>query len=654
MSKRHSLPIVALLAVIAGSSCTYLRAQGSAPAPGGAQIISYDSDITVNHDSTLLVRETIAVSFPSMQNAQGIYRDIATHYNDQFANPYVIHFEVVSLERDGQPEDFYLRKTADGLRIYLGKSGEIVPPGEHTYELTYTVDRELGDFPDHDELYWNVTGNGWILPIQKVTATVHFPQGIAPGAILLDAYTGRRGSAGSDFTASMARQGNATYRTTRALAPSEGMSIVARWPKGFVSPITDEQRHHYFLEDHQAGLIILTGLIVLLIYYIAAWFLGGRGPARREDTPGSEPPRGLSPAALRYFWRMDFDQKAMVADLVDLAVKKQLAILDDGTGAYILGRLKPGPAPTDGGEQISPDQAPPQVTADEKLVLDRLFAPDDTIRMDSAHRTLIGGAVEALHHHLRFGLEKFYFVANSGVLIPGLLISLATLARCGYAIQGGQGLPVLLLSAGLLPWSLGGLALAIFAIAAWRNAFSDPYHPPTARKRAIVISAVLLLFLIGEVAGLGVMLRASTPELVALLLLMVAINYLFYNIFKAPNRSRRALVEQIENFRMFLATTEPAPRDARTPPKISSVLFEKFLPYAMALNVEKAWGEKFATALGQAAQGKTMTYSPAWYSGPAWNPITASTFATTLANSFSSAISSAMRARVPRSGRGRR
>ena len=178
----------------------------------------------------------------------------------------------------------------------MGKSRETVPPGEHTYELTYTVDREIGFFPDHDELYWNVTGNGWIFPIQKASATVHLPKGIAQEAILLDAYTGRQGSAETDYTASADSQSNATFRTTRALGPYEGLTIVVRWPKGFVHPPTDDQKYRYFLEDNQASLIGLVGLIVVLIYYTAAWFwraaiLPGARSYRDPNHPGIFPCR---------------------------------------------------------------------------------------------------------------------------------------------------------------------------------------------------------------------------------------------------------------------------------------------------------------------------------------------------------------------------
>src|SRR5271157_3549734 len=202
MLKRFSIPTVALYTIFTWSSTIVLSAQGIAPAPASEQILSYDSDITVNRDATLLVRETITVFAMGAQIKHGIYRDFPTRYHDRFGNPYTIHFEVASLERDGQPEDFHLEKLPDGLRIYMGKSNETVPPGEHSYELAYTVDREIGFFPDHDELYWNVTGNGWIFPIQKASATIHLPKGIARQAIMLDAYTGRQGSAETDYTAS--------------------------------------------------------------------------------------------------------------------------------------------------------------------------------------------------------------------------------------------------------------------------------------------------------------------------------------------------------------------------------------------------------------------------------------------------------------------
>jgi hypothetical protein len=639
MFKRLALLTITLCTIFIWSFATDLNAQGAAPASAGGQTLSYDSDITVNPDSTLLVRETIAVNAAGAQIKHGIYRDLPTRYNDRFGNPYTIHFEVVSLERDGQAEDFHLEKLSNGLRIYMGKSRELVPPGEHSYELTYTVDREIGFFSDYDELYWNVTGNGWIFPIQKASATVHLPKGIAQAAILLDAYTGWQGSAETAFTASADNQSNATFAATRPLAPYEGLTVVTRWPKGFVHPPTEAQEHQYFLEDHQANIVGLVGLIVVLVYYTVAWFAVGRAPARGEIGPRSEPPRGFSPAALRYVWRMAFDQKTMIVNLVDLAIKKQLAILEDGSGAYILGRVKSNPRRVSPGPGSGEGPAP-EITPDEKLILDKLFAAEDPVPLAPSQQALVGGAVEALHRYLRSNLEKVYFLTNARYLIPGLLISFATIVRCGFTIQGGQRLLVLFLTLWLLPWSLGCLSLVNLAVAAWRNAFSDPHHAPTARKQAIVLSAICLPFVLGEVAGLGAVVWAASTGVAIALILLIVINYLFHILLKAPTHSGRALLDQIEGFRLFLVTTDKQPRNARTAPQATPILFEKFLPYAMALNVEKVWSEKFAVALSPTAPAGTDDYSPTWYSGPSWNRITAASFATSLGNSFSSAISS--------------
>ena len=650
MFKRPSLLSVTLCAIVAASFAPVLSAQEPAPGQVVEQIRSYDSDITVNPDGTLLVHETLKVLAAGAQIKHGIGRELTTQYHDQFGNPYTIHFDVVSLERDGEPEEFHLEKVSNGLRIDMGNSDETVPPSEHTYELTYSVDRGIGIFPDHDELYWNVTGNGWTFPIQAVSATVHLPKGIAQIAILLDAYTGAQGSAETNYIALADNQSNATYRSTRPLGPHESLTLVARWPKGFVHLPTSEQKHRYFLEDYQDTLVGLAGLMVTLIYYAGAWLLLGRATAQGEIQPAPEPPEGFSPAALRYAWSAAFDQKALVTNLIDLAIKKQVAILEDVSGGYILGRLRPD-APAAGSEPAADPSPTPDLAPDEKLVLAKLFSAGDTIRMVPAHRALVGGAAEALHHHLRVRFERIYFRANARYLIPGILISLATSVRAGLTIPGAPRLLVFLLTPALLIVGLLCLAILVLAAAEGRHALSHPLHGPTARKQALAMSAIAISLMIGEVVGLVALGWATSPAVVAILLVLVAINYLFHLLLKTPARSGRALVDDIESLGLFLASTEKGRGGKRPPANIAPQLFERLLPYAMALNAETVWGERFSAGLAPTAQGEKVDYAPDWYSGPSWDPLAVATFATALGSSFSSALSSCAR---PPDARGRR
>jgi uncharacterized membrane protein YgcG len=652
MPKQFAALTRAVLLVIACGSVTPFLARGNAARARNEQILSYHSDVTVNQNATLLVRETISAFATGRQIRHGIYRDFPTRYQDRFGNAYTVHFDVVSAERDDQPEDYHLEKLSNGLRIYLGKSSEFVSPGEHTYELAYRVDREIGFFPDHDELYWNVTGNGWAFAIQEASATVHLPKGIARDAILLDAYTGPQGSAATDYAASADRDGNANFRTTRPLGPHDGLTIVVRWPKGFVRPPTDEEKFHYFVEDNQATLIGIAGLILVLIYYTVAWLLVGRDPAKGVIVPRYEPPPGFSPAAIRYANRMAFDQKALAADIVDLAVKKRLAIQEDGSGVYTLTRLEGPPADAAVRSPEWSAKGSSEITPDEKLLLDKLFASGGTLRLERANHARVGGAIEALHRALRSSLEKVYFVKNGRYLIPGLLISFLTIVRAGFSIQGAQKPLALFISFWVLIWSLGCAVLLFAVFAAWRNALSDPYHKAAARTQALLVSAFSVPFLIGEFVGLVGLARAASPAVVLVLILLVLANYLFHYLLKAPTRSGRALLDQIEGFRMFLAAVEEDRYKALNPPEKTPELFEKFLPYAMALNVEKAWSERLAAVLTGAAQPGATGYSPLWYSGPNWSPMTASAFATSLGSSFSSAISSASTAPGSSSGGG--
>ena len=640
----------AILLILTGSFATALSAQEPVPPPAHEQVLTYDSDITVNPDGTLLVRETIKVLAAGVQIKHGIERDLPTRYHDRFGNPYTIHFDVVSLERDGGPEEFSLAKVPTGLRIDMGNGDESVSPGEHTYELTYSVDRGVGVFPDHDELYWNVTGNGWTFPIQAVSATLHLPKGISQIAILLDAYTGAQGSAETNYVASADNESNATYRTTRALGAHESLTVATRWPKGFIRPPTNEQKYRYFLEDYQDALVGLAGLLAILIYYVAVWLVLGRATAQGEIVPTPEPPEGFSPAALRYAWSTAFDQKALVANLVDLAIKQQLAILEDGSGNYILGRVRPEALPAEP-EAAASAAARPDITPDEELVLARLFATGDTIRFGPVNQAHVGGAAEALRHHLRIRFEKIYLWANARYLIPGLLIALATVVRAGLTVEGAPRLLVLLLSPALLILGLISLATLSLAVAEARDAFSGPLHAPTARKQAAVMSALGLAVLIAEVVGLGVLGWATSPTVVAILLAMVAVNYLFHILLKTPARTGRALVDDIESFGLFLAPTQKGHGGPRTPGTASSQELEKLLPYAMALNMETVWGERFAAALAQAAIMEGVVYAPGWYSGPGWSALNAANFAVSLGSSFSSAISACVR---PHTRRGQR
>ena len=160
------------------------------------RILSYHSDITINADGSMVVEETIAVRAEGRQIDRGIYRDFPTRYRDRFGNSYVVDFDVVSVRRDGAAEAWHTENLSNGVRVYVGSADRHLTPGEYEYSIRYRTSRQLGFFDEHDELYWNVTGNGWTFGIDRASARVRIPGNPSAEAIKVEGYTGAFGASG--------------------------------------------------------------------------------------------------------------------------------------------------------------------------------------------------------------------------------------------------------------------------------------------------------------------------------------------------------------------------------------------------------------------------------------------------------------------------
>jgi hypothetical protein len=139
----------------------------------------------VRADSVLEVTEAIVVQAEGQQIRRGIFREFPTTYSRVDASRKTVGFEVLSIKRDGVSEPYRMEQRSNGVAIYIGDKDRFLTPGEYRYEIRYRTDRQLGFFPDHDELYWNVTGAGWVFPIDAATARVRLPAGIAADTVHL-------------------------------------------------------------------------------------------------------------------------------------------------------------------------------------------------------------------------------------------------------------------------------------------------------------------------------------------------------------------------------------------------------------------------------------------------------------------------------------
>ena len=160
-----------------------------------------------------------------------------------------------------------------------------------------------------------------------------------------------------------------------------------------------------------------------------------------------------------------------------------------------------------------------------------------------------------------------------------------------------------------------------------------------------------LPFFAGEIFGAVMFSIAVSVPAMLVLAAMGFVNALFYHLLKAPTLSGRKIMDQIEGFKLYLSVAEKERLNLLNPPEKTPALFEKYLPYALALNVENAWSEQFAEVLAQAGT-ETQPYSPVWYSGSSWDSFHTSRFTDSLGSSFAGAISSSSTAPGSSSGSG--
>jgi hypothetical protein len=612
-----------LRAVWVAAVATLLQPAGAA-AQGGERIVDFESRIEVHADATMSVTETITVVSAGRKIKRGIYRDFPTTYRDRNGRTVIVGFEVLEIRRDGRPEPYRLSTLANGVRVHIGDRNVFIPHGEHSYTIVYRTDRQLGFFEAFDEFYWNVTGNGWDFPIEQARAFVTLPE----GAEVLDStgYTGRQGERGQDFIRLSAPGGaDIAFATTRRLSPREGFTIAVSWPKGFVAEPTQIDKLGYLLRDNADSAVGAVGLLVVLLYYLAAWHKVGRDPEKGTIIPKYAPPKGISPAAARYLMRTTFDDKAFTAAIMSLAVKGHIRIVEDGDGGFSLYRQEFGGDPLSRGEKA----VFRKMFGDGrgKLVLER----DNHATLQSAHK--------ALRSTLRTDFEQTYFLRNTWFFVPGLAITAITIvAAAGLATQLGTVLVV-----GAL-----GAVLCLIGYIVWRGALAALRRELTSIRSLMGVAmpaAFLVAFFSFAPSGLFDFFDASVPVAAVPLLAIIVLNFVFYHLLKAPTRLGRRVMDKIEGFELYLSVAEKDRMNLLNPPEHTPELFEKFLPYALALGVEQAWSEGFADVLSAASRDPERDghdgYHPHWYSGRSFRSDRIGSFSSGLAGGLSSAIASA-------------
>jgi len=336
--------------------------------------------------------------------------------------------------------------------------------------------------------------------------------------------------------------------------------------------------------------------------------------------------------------RMGYDNKCAAAAMINLAVRGFLTINEDD-GDYTLTRER--------------DAQGPGLSAEEVKFAERLFAGARKLHLDNAQHTLFTGSIEQLKNALAKAYKDVYFHSNLRFFVPGVIISVVAmfLAALAGAVSGnlGAAFGAPFVMVWLSGWSVGVFVLVREAYKTWEFALRTKKMKIPAAGGALFLTLFSIPFVGGEFAALGFLIWFTSIWFGLAFVAIAAVNVVFYYLLRAPTVEGRKVMDDIEGFKMYLGTAEQdslnfARRINKTPE-----LFEKFLPYALAMDVENEWAEQFSEVLAKAAAGG---YQPGWYTGSAWSVGAAAGFAASFGGSFSGALSSACTAPGSSSGGG--
>ena len=558
--------------------------------PGASAADSLRTSIVVHEDSSVTITDIIRIESGNNWFGNEFDRHLPTARRKLLALRYSEGFQLLECLRDGRPETYKVFGDK-GLMIRVGDFMNTSPvPQIRTYTLKYRLRGQVVSTNEGDRLTWTVTDRYWGWWPIDVSASVCLPGDAS--ALVTDSrmLIGRKGKEETVPAAGLIdNDGLVRFTAPRRLDQNEGLTISLTWPKGYLKGQGAYALIRQIAVDNRGLLIGIGGLALLLTYYGAAWTISGRGPAEGTMVVLYAPPYGMSPAVLRYIWKMGYDDRCFTAALLNMAAKGHLKIWENKDKRYIITRMQ-GSIP---------------LSTDETKIMNQLLPKGGDMDLEAERRRLIG-AVSALQEYLRVNFERNFFVGNLRYFGVGLIISGAMVVASGLgSVSDPLDMILFVLSSLILSIVSPFIIVVVLELLKrWKSALASGGAHGSRIANAILFTIVAALFFMYAPGPLSTMVHMTSPYILVLIAATVAINYAFYQLMKAPTRAGRKVHDDIEGFKKFLLMTEKDRMNLADPPGRTPELFTKYIPYALALDLEQEWSGQFSNLLGGAVLGE--------------------------------------------------
>lgn len=283
------------------------------------RVTRFESNVHVDEDGSARITERITFSFSGQ--FQGVYRSIPVDYPGPNGSNYSLFIKVTSATDENSAPLKYEKKTSGHylkLKIYVPNAYDTT----RIINIEYTTLDAARFFEDHDEFYWNVTGNDWDVPIESASSVIYFPPN-ASGQLRAQAFSGVYGS---NTTAPCSVEGPAvSCETTETLPMHGGLTVDIYVPQGILHRPGIMTRAAWFVRSNAVTTLPLWAFAVMF----TLWWLKGRDPdPHMAVAPMYAPPDKMGPAEAGTLVMDHVEPRDITSVLVDLAVRGYIKIVE--------------------------------------------------------------------------------------------------------------------------------------------------------------------------------------------------------------------------------------------------------------------------------------------------------------------------------------
>jgi len=345
-------------------------------------------------------------------------------------------------------------------------------------------------------------------------------------------------------------------------------------------------------------------LFLYPMYFYNVWKKVGIDPPKGAIFPQFKPPNDISPAAMQFVQNNYYETKAFSVAIMNLAVKKYISIEQKSKKEYKLAKLK--------------IQGDAELSRGEARIYEYIFRHKKSITIDKTYNSTIKTANGLLESRIVSEHKDACYKDNLKVWAFGVIISvfIVFINWSHFFNFSSYAAPYLIMS-------LAAIIISAVLLTVLKSTF----------QKALAASVPIVVLFV----ALGNQEDNVFIAYIILVMLMVIINAVFYHLIKAPTVFGRKLLDNIEGFKMYLQTAEQDRLELMHPPEMTPQLFEKYLPFALALGVENSWSKQFSNAMKIKGED-SQSYQPSWYIGNNYSHFNFATTATALGTGLASSV----------------